>query len=150
MLRKWTFSPLDRVRRAYDSHWAWEPPVAAPLPIAPGFDHPIDAFLHEEMTSAGLTPNPRARPERQLRRLLLDLTGLPPTPDQVEAFLDGSLTWERAVDVALAMPAHGEHLGRVWLTPPLRGHPWSSSRQRTPDVEVPRLGGGFHQSNQPL
>ena len=110
ILRRWIASGA-----AYDSHWAWEPPVAAPLPIAPGFDHPIDAFLHEEMTSAGLTPNPRARPERQLRRLLLDLTGLPPTPDQVEAFLDGSLTWERAVDVALAMPAHGEHLGRVWL-----------------------------------
>ena len=110
ILRRWIASGA-----AYDSHWAWEPPVASPTPIASGFEHPIDAFLHEEMATAGLTPNPRARPERQLRRLLLDLTGLPPTPDQVEAFLDGSLSWEKAVDVALAMPAHGEHLGRVWL-----------------------------------
>ena len=110
ILRRWVESGA-----AYDSHWAWQAPVASPPPEVPGFDHPIDAFLQEEMTSAGLTPNPRARPERQLRRLLLDLTGLPPTPDQVEAFLDGSLSWERAVDVALAMPAHGEHLGRVWL-----------------------------------
>lgn len=110
ILRRWVESGA-----AYDSHWAWQAPVASPPPEVPGFDHPIDAFLQEEMTSAGLTPNLRARPERQLRRLLLDLTGLPPTPDQVEAFLDGSLSWERAVDVALAMPAHGEHLGRVWL-----------------------------------
>ena len=110
VLRRWVASGA-----AYESHWAWEAPVAAPLPIAPGFDHPIDAFLHEEMATAGLEPNPRARPERQLRRLLLDLTGLPPTPDQVEAFLEGSLSWEKAVDLALSEPAHGEHLGRVWL-----------------------------------
>ena len=110
ILRRWVESGA-----VYDSHWAWQPPVASPPPEVPGFDHPIDAFLQEEMTSAGLTPNPRARPERQLRRLLLDLTGFPPTPDQVEAFLDGSLSWERAVDVALAMPAHGEHLSLIHI-----------------------------------
>ena len=110
VLRRWIASGA-----AYDTHWAWQPPVASPIPTTSHFDHPIDAFLHEEMTDAELTPNLRARPERQLRRLLLDLTGLPPTPNQIEAFLEGSMSWEQAIDAALATPAHGEHLGRVWL-----------------------------------
>jgi mono/diheme cytochrome c family protein len=96
-------------------HWAFQPAVKVPPPA--GESHPIDAFLAAERTKHGLTTVAEAPPEVLLRRVTFDLTGLPPTPEELSAFLaDRSPgVYERAVDRLLASPAFGERWGRHWL-----------------------------------
>lgn len=117
---------LDVLRRwieagaPYEGHWAFTAPEAPPVP-APGEGpwgrDPIDAFVLATLTEEGLAPSPRADRRTLIRRLTLDLTGLPPTPDEVHAFLadGGEDAYERLVDDLLARPAHGEHMARHWL-----------------------------------
>ena len=111
-------------RRA--EHWAWQPLVAPPVPRAKRADDSaepadtsaaIDAFIRSELDEAGLEPAPVAEPEVLVRRLSFALRGLPPSPDEVEAFLrDGRAdAWERLVDRWLASPHYGERWGRHWL-----------------------------------
>ncbi|HRJ10895.1 MAG TPA: DUF1549 and DUF1553 domain-containing protein, partial [Prosthecobacter sp.] len=100
-----------------DRHWAFVPPVKAVKSETrnskPG-THPIDVFIRGKLAKAGLEPSPRAAPETLIRRLHLDLTGLPPTPEEVESFAkDGD--YEARVERLLASPAHGERWGRWWL-----------------------------------
>ncbi|MFH5806588.1 PSD1 and planctomycete cytochrome C domain-containing protein [Alienimonas sp. DA493] len=105
-------------RRA--EHWAWQP-VAAPEPPAvadeawPRAD--LDRFVLAKLEAAGLAPAADADRETLLRRLAFDLTGLPPTPEQREAFLadDSPAAVERLVDELLASPHFGERWGRHWL-----------------------------------
>ncbi|MCG6158404.1 DUF1549 domain-containing protein [Rubinisphaera margarita] len=79
--------------------------------------HVIDHLLEERLSEAGLTANPSADPERLIRRLYYDLTGLPPSPDQVMEFLNDPTPqrWAETVDRLLATQEYGEHWGRHWL-----------------------------------
>jgi mono/diheme cytochrome c family protein len=105
---------------ARPSHWAFARPQrpAVPGALAP---HPIDAFILARLQRDGLTPNPEADPETLLRRVTLDLTGLPPTPEEVADFLrDSALrtphsAFLRVVDRLLASPHFGERWARHWL-----------------------------------
>ncbi|MFO0928840.1 MAG: DUF1549 and DUF1553 domain-containing protein [Gemmataceae bacterium] len=79
--------------------------------------NPVDALLLAKMEAKGLTPSPEADRRVLVRRLFLDLLGLPPTPDEIEAFLADRRpdAYERLVDRLLASPAYGERWGRHWL-----------------------------------
>ncbi|MCX6855888.1 MAG: PSD1 and planctomycete cytochrome C domain-containing protein [Verrucomicrobia bacterium] len=79
----------------------------------------IDAFIETKLKQNGLTPSPKAEPVALLRRLYFDLIGLPPTPDEVAAFLNSShasnKTYEEIVEELLKSPRFGERWGRHWL-----------------------------------
>ncbi len=119
LLRRWIAEGAEWPADA--RHWAYVPPVRPPVPAsrageaAPG--SPIDAFVAARLASAGLVPAPAAEPARWLRRVTLDLTGLPPTAAEVAAFeTDGSPgARARVVDRLLASPRFGERWARPWL-----------------------------------
>ena len=101
-------------------HWAYVPPARPALPpvrnaawVASG----LDAFVLARLEAEGLEPSPEAGREALIRRLSLDLTGLPPTPGEVDAFLaDGEPgAYERVVDRLLASPRYGERQASRWL-----------------------------------
>ena len=96
-------------------HWAFVPP-ASPTP-PPGAAHPIDAFVQQRLAAAGLRPAPPADRATWQRRATFDLTGLPPTPEEVRAFLaDESPDADaRLLDRLLASPHYGERLALPWL-----------------------------------
>src|SRR5689334_13650270 len=99
------------------AHWAWKPPARPALPRvrdAAWVRNPIDAFILAKVETAGLTPAPPAGREHLLRRVTFDLTGLPPSPAETDAFLaDRSPdAYEKVVDRLLASPAYGERWGR--------------------------------------
>jgi hypothetical protein len=100
--------------------WAYQP-VTRPAPPAPASTgwvrSPIDAFILAKLESHGLKPSPPANRATLVRRLTYDLTGLPPAPGEVEAFIadDSPDALERLVDRLLASPRHGEKWGRHWL-----------------------------------
>ncbi len=110
--------PLS-ARRASD-HWAFQP-MAAPVPpqVATGrlARNPIDAFVLERLASEGIEPAPEADRATLIRRVTLDLTGLPPTVAEVETFLGDPRddAFEHVVDRLLASPHYGERWGRQWL-----------------------------------
>ncbi len=85
----------------------------------PGGDdiHPVDAFLQEKLTKEGLSKSEQADERALIRRLYLDLTGLPPTPEEMRAFLadESPGSWESLVDRLLESPHYGERWGRHWL-----------------------------------
>lgn len=102
------------------NHWAFQPPAEHPLP--PVKDEawgksPIDRFILAKLEAAGLAPAPAADKRTLIRRVTFDLTGLPPTPFEVEAFLSDERpdAWSRLVDRLLDSPAYGERWGRHWL-----------------------------------
>ena len=97
------------------SHWAFQP-VRDPRVPEVG-DHPIDAFLLSRLQSEGFRPAPRADKRTLIRRATIDLHGLPPTPHEVQAFLNDSSdgAFARVVDRLLASPRYGERWGRHWL-----------------------------------
>ncbi|HSP42471.1 MAG TPA: DUF1549 domain-containing protein, partial [Luteolibacter sp.] len=106
----------------YEPHWAFMP-VKRPEPPAAGDGwaaNPIDHFIAAKLTDAGLVPNPPEEPRRFFRRLHLDLTGLPPSPEDVEAFVkkheaDPDAAVAGAADELLASMASAEHVARFWL-----------------------------------
>ena len=108
--------------------WAFQPLRRPPVPAlsADGKSeirnpkseiHPIDAFLLAKLSDAGLSFNPEADRPTLLRRVMLDITGLPPSPEELDAFLadDKPGAYERMIDRALASPHYGERWGRHWL-----------------------------------
>jgi hypothetical protein len=107
----------------YERHWAFVPPVAAAPPAGPGdhgLEHPIDRFVAARLAAAGLSLSPEAAAETLLRRVHLDLTGLPPTVAEIDDFLAGhAVDPERAyravVDRLLESPHYGERMARWWL-----------------------------------
>ena len=106
----------------YDQHWAFKPPVRHSLPTLTRAQrswaqNAVDHFVAAKQAEAGLTPSPEAGRATLLRRVSLDLTGLPPTPDQLAAFMadTGPQAYERAVDRLLQSPHYGERWGRHWL-----------------------------------
>ncbi|MBN9693156.1 MAG: PSD1 domain-containing protein [Verrucomicrobia bacterium] len=99
-------------------HWAWKAPVRPPLPAtAPVGANPIDAFVRSRLAQEGLKPSPAADRTTLLRRLHFDLIGLPPTPEEVDAFLTDSRpdAYSRKVEELLKSPHYGERWGRHWL-----------------------------------
>ena len=105
---------------AQREHWSFqplEPPSLPPVENASWPRSPIDRFVLAQLEVAGLSPAPDASRHDWLRRVTYDLTGLPPLPRDVDAFLgDASpLAFERVVDQLLASPRYGERWGRHWL-----------------------------------
>ena len=101
-------------------HWAYVKPVrpATPAVKTPAWvRNPIDAFVLARLDKEGLGPSPEASKETLVRRVSLDLTGLPPSPEEVDAFVaDGSPdAVEKVVDRLLASPHYGERWARPWL-----------------------------------
>jgi hypothetical protein len=100
-------------------HWAWKKPArpAVPAVSGPQPTNPIDAFVRVKLEAAKLAPAPPARREQLIRRATFGLTGLPPTPDEIDAFLedDSPGAWAKVVDRLLASPRYGERWGRHWL-----------------------------------
>ncbi|WP_162415876.1 PSD1 and planctomycete cytochrome C domain-containing protein [Cyclobacterium roseum] len=113
LIRKWIQQGAE-----YETHWAFVPPKkhTPPENNHPGWSsHPIDKFVFDNMSSRGLQPNPEAEKAYQLKRLSLDLTGLPPSTDEVKSFLGGDRSWEEMVDYYLEKPAYGEKMALLWL-----------------------------------
>jgi Protein of unknown function (DUF1553)/Protein of unknown function (DUF1549)/Planctomycete cytochrome C len=102
------------------THWAYVKPVRPALPTVAKPEwvkNPIDAFVLARLEREGLAPSPEAEPEVLIRRLSLDLVGLPPTLAEIDAFLAdrGPGAYDRAVDRLLAAPHYGERWARPWL-----------------------------------
>jgi mono/diheme cytochrome c family protein len=100
--------------------WAFRPPRRSAVPVAsdPRWNgNPIDAFLYAAMKAKGVTPSARADRRTLIRRAYLDLLGLPPTPAEVDAFVQDTSpdAWPRLIDRVLASPHYGERWARHWL-----------------------------------
>ena len=125
LLRQWIAEGAE-----YAEHWAFVTPVRPQVPGSAGVPpaspakaggtpalHPIDAFIRARLAQVGLSPSPEADRRTLIRRVTLDLTGVIPTADEVEAFVaDKSRNaYEKLVDRLLASPRFGEHRARYWL-----------------------------------
>jgi hypothetical protein len=101
-------------------HWAYQPLIHPTPPVSrdpKGSANPVDGFVLDNLEKAGLKPNPPADKRTLIRRVYLDLIGLPPTSDQVDAFLkdESPGAFEKVVDSLLASPHFGEKWARPWL-----------------------------------
>jgi mono/diheme cytochrome c family protein len=115
LLRRWVEQGAK-----WSEHWAFVPPQRPPLPPVKDRAWPrntLDTFVLARLEKEGLRPSPEAPQETLLRRVTLDLTGLPPTPAEVDAFLadDRPGAYERVVDRLLGSPHYGERLAVDWL-----------------------------------
>ena len=117
-------APPEEVPQDPRSHWAYRLPEPAEVPAVSREDgggashrHPIDAFLAAERERVGVKPAPSARRDALLRRVYIDLTGLPPTREELGAFVAdrNPQAYERVVDRLLASPRYGERWGRHWM-----------------------------------
>jgi len=104
----------------WQKHWSFIPPVRAPLPEvknAAWARNSIDRFVLKRLEQDGLEPSPEANKETLIRRVSLDVTGLPPTPAEIDAFLHDSTpnAYEKVVDRLLASPRYGERMAFRWL-----------------------------------
>jgi hypothetical protein len=119
-LRAWIAAGAE-----YERHWSFVPPQRPTIPDAQSIrdgsrvwsQNPIDRFVVARLEKEGLQPAPEADRATLLRRVSLDLTGLPPTLDEADTFLadTASGAYERLIDRLLASPAYGERWARVWL-----------------------------------
>jgi hypothetical protein len=105
---------------AYDMHWAFVPPSRPPLPMVEDdgwVRTPVDRFVLAVLEDAGLEPSPEADRATLIRRLSLDLLGLPPTPAEIDAFAvdEDPQAYEKLVDRLLASPHYGERMALPWL-----------------------------------
>ncbi len=121
-----TKSEMDKLQRwiaegaEYQKHWSLIAPTRPPLPAVKNIGwvrNPIDRFILAKLEEKGLTPAPEADRRTLARRLSLDLTGLPPEPADVEAFVNDKSPeyYEKFVDKLMESPHWGEHRGRYWL-----------------------------------
>lgn len=124
LIRRWIAGGAE-----WGEHWAYVCPSRPPVPKLPTFEGPaaqgierfvrnaIDHFVLEKLCEKRLAPSPEAERATLIRRLSLDLTGLPPTPEQVAEFVadDSDDAYEKLVDRLLASPAYGERMAMFWL-----------------------------------
>ncbi|MBL8172298.1 MAG: DUF1549 domain-containing protein, partial [Acidobacteria bacterium] len=99
-------------------HWAWQPIVRPPIPsLKTQPANPIDAFVAAKLAANGLAMSPEADRRTLIRRLSFDLLGLPPTPEQVQQFVNARdpQAYEKLVDEMLQSPRYGERWARHWL-----------------------------------
>ena len=117
---------IDLIRRwieqgaRWQKHWSFVPPKRPQLPRVKRQDwprNPIDSFILRRLEREGLSPSPEADQVTLIRRVTLDLTGLPPTPAEVDIFLNDNSrnTYERVVDRLLRSPRYGERMAVRWL-----------------------------------
>lgn len=102
----------------YQKHWSFEAPVKVTPPTVNGpVNNGVDAFIQARLVQEGLSPSPEASKETLIRRLTLDLTGLPPTLAEIDAFLADTSAdaYEKVVSRLLKSERYGEHMGRYWL-----------------------------------
>src|SRR5205814_2181225 len=114
----WNVCRADRSED--DKLWAFQRPRRTVPPVvraAQWGHHAVDAFVLSRLERAGLTPAPEAAREALIRRVTFDLTGLPPTPEEVAAFAGDEApdVYEKLVDRLLASPAYGERWALYWL-----------------------------------
>ncbi len=115
ILKSWVAAGAD-----YAPHWAFQAPTQGPLPQVKQADWPrnaIDSFVLARLESEGLRPSPAAEPFTLIRRLYLDLIGMPPTPEEADEFVrdPSPAAYEKEVDRLLASPHYGERWARKWL-----------------------------------
>ena len=109
---------IDPVKKGFTpeqkAYWAYQP---LKRPAVPGEGHPVDAFLNDKLKAKKLAPVGPAERGALIRRVAYDLTGLPPSPEQIDAFVNSTdaKAWEKLVDELLASPQYGEKWGRHWL-----------------------------------
>ena len=110
-LRRWVAQGA-----VYEPHWAYTPLVKPTVPRN-GNAHPVDAFVRQRLEAHGVLPSPEAPKAKLLRRLSLDLVGLPPAPEEVEAFEGDTResAYERQVERLLESPHFGERMAVWWL-----------------------------------
>ena len=111
----WLWLWLALARPVSAGHWSLSPLVPPPVPAAAA--HPVDAFVRAKLAEQNLTPSREADRRTLIRRVHFDLTGLPPTPEEVAAFVadPDARAYEKLVDRLLASPRYGEHWARHWL-----------------------------------
>ena len=111
LLRRWIEQGAP-----YQDHWSFEP-LAKTNPPASWIGNPIDHFVDASLARFDIKPSPAADPATLIRRISLDLTGLLPTPEETDAFVNDKRpdAWPRLVDRLLASPHYGERWGRHWL-----------------------------------
>jgi hypothetical protein len=115
LLREWV-----KQGAVYEENWSFIAPKPQPLPQVKKKEwvrNAIDNFILARLEKEGLSPSPEADKRSLIRRVTYDLTGLPPTPQEVEAFVADSLpdAYEKVVDRLLASPRYGEHRAHYWL-----------------------------------
>jgi hypothetical protein len=115
LLQRWIAEGAE-----YEPHWAFAPPVRPALPPVQRADwprQPLDHFVLAKIEAAGLAPAPEADRATLIRRLHADLVGLPPTPEEVDAFVADTdpEAYEKLVDRLLASPHYGERMALPWL-----------------------------------
>jgi len=115
LIKKWIDGGAE-----WSGHWAFQPPTPPAIPAAtPGLrtNNPIDQFVNAKLAEVKLSPEERASKETLIRRATLDLTGLPATIKEIDAFLadDSKDAFERVVDRLLRSAKYGEHMARYWL-----------------------------------
>jgi len=112
LLKKWVEQGAD-----WGVHWAFVKPERPAPPKLKQATSPIDAFIIAAAIESGLQPNPAADKESLIRRVTLDLTGLPPTLEEIDAFVadESPRAYEKVVDRLLKSPRYGEHRARYWL-----------------------------------
>jgi Protein of unknown function (DUF1549)/Protein of unknown function (DUF1553)/Planctomycete cytochrome C len=128
LIRKWIDEGADwpdeegggAEEKALPKHWAFVKPVRSALPAVKNkawVRNPIDRFILAAIEKRGLTPSPQASKVMLIRRLSLDLTGLPPTLKEIDAFLTDTSpdAYQKLVERLLASPHYGERWGRWWL-----------------------------------
>jgi hypothetical protein len=98
----------------YEPHWSFVPPTRPELPAG---SHPVDHFIGQRLADEGLAPAPVASPATLVRRLYLDLTGLPPAPADIDAYLADQSPdrWETLIDRLMGSPHFAERLALPWL-----------------------------------
>jgi len=101
----------------YEAHWSFIPAKKPEVPKSAAGGNEIDAFLQKQIASQGLKPAPLASRENLIRRVTLDLTGLPPTLKEVDAFLADKSpdAYSKMIDALFARETYGEHMARYWL-----------------------------------
>jgi len=104
----------------WKKHWAFQPVAESKPPIDPGDSwsrNTIDLFIRAKLIEKKLEPSQQADKRTLIRRVAFDLTGLPPTPEEIEAFLKDTSAeaYEKLITRLLDSPAYGEHLARMWL-----------------------------------
>ena len=111
-IRRWIAEGAE-----YEGQWAYQPLMRPSVPQLPRASHPIDAFVQNRLAAEGLTPAAEADRRTLLRRLTLDLTGLVPTPAELDAFLaDRSVSaYDKVVDRLMASPRYAEKQAIPWL-----------------------------------
>jgi uncharacterized membrane protein len=113
---QWPDDGISKDQGVEEKHWAYIKPIRHDPPAAASH-HPIDRFILAKLKEKNLSPSPEADKSTLIRRASLDLTGLPPSLDDLNAFLADTKphAYDRLIDRLLASPRYGEHMARSWL-----------------------------------